>query len=109
MNIEVRNIEEEEGQGIVAIDDLVPRDCAGSRRTAGRSSDEGRASLTALHERAGVTVSSPLRTLGHLMGRSARSDLGADEKCATSENVQRRYLTIVPGLIGRVGEQGDDR
>lgn len=96
----VRNIEEEEGQGIAAIDDPVPRDRASCRKTAGRISGSGMVSITALHGRAGVTVSLPPRTLGHLMGRSARGDLGADEKCATSENMQRRYLTTEPGLIG---------
>jgi hypothetical protein len=107
MNIEVRNSEEEEEQGIAATDDPVPRDHAGSRSTAGCGSGQGMGPFTALHGRAGGTVSSPLRTLGHLMGRSARSDLGADENCATSEDAQGRYLTIVSGRIDRGGELGE--
>jgi hypothetical protein len=49
-----------------------------------------------------------LRTLGHLIGRSARSDLGADEDGITSENVQSRKVTIMPRLIRRARGQGDN-
>jgi len=107
MSVEVRNITEEEARGIVAIAAPVPRDHAGSRRTA--DADPRRAERHCPHRKGelGVVVSSPLRTLAHLMGRSARSDLGAGEVRTTSENVQRRRVTVVRGLIGRVGKHGE--
>jgi len=92
MNVEVRNIEEEEAQGIVvAIDDPVPRGCVDGRRTTGCRSGQGMVSLTAPpYGRAGAAASPPY-------GLSGTSLAGA------LEVISGQTRTASPARTCRVG------
>jgi hypothetical protein len=56
-----------------------------------------------------TVVSRPSRTLGHLLGRRARSDLGANEEGITIDSVRRRMGEELPGLIGNSGGEANIR
>jgi hypothetical protein len=87
-------------RGDVVVERAVAWHHAGDVTTAQNGLGQGSASPTApMHGWVVTAASWPSRTLGHLLGRRARSDLGAHEEGITIGSVRRRMGEELPGLI----------
>jgi hypothetical protein len=88
-------------RGDAVIERAVAWHHVGDVTTAQKGLGQGSASPTApMHGWVVTATSWPSRTLGHLLGRRARRDLGADEEGITIGSVRRRMGEELPGLIG---------
>jgi hypothetical protein len=97
-------------RGDVVIERAVAWHHVGDVTTARKGLGQGSVSPTEPMHGWVVTVASwPSWTLGHLLGRRARSDLGADEGGITIGSVRRRVGEELPGLIGNTGGEANTR